>query len=105
MAVSLILTTITKEHEHKFCHHLVKHRFAACIERFDVKSVYWWNDKLCDEHEVSLIIKTLPKKRAACIREIERTHPYDCPQVIVLAADVATRNYQRFLHDSHLLKR
>lgn len=105
MAVSIILTTISKEHEHKFCHHLVKHRFAACIERFEVKSVYWWNGRLCDEHEVSLIIKTRPKRRAACIREIERTHPYDCPQVIVIPGGVPSKNYLRFLDDSLSHKR
>ncbi|MBI4978164.1 MAG: divalent-cation tolerance protein CutA [Spirochaetes bacterium] len=97
MNVTVILTTIDRKHEQHFSHHLVKERFAACIERFDVKTLYWWEGKLCDEHEVSLIIKTPRKMRAACIAEIERTHPYDCPQIIVLDGTVANKPYFNFL--------
>ena len=100
MKVSIILSTIDKEHERAFCDHLVKRRFAACIERIDVTSVYWWEGRMWNGGEVSLIIKTLPARLAACIKEIEKTHPYDCPQIIVLEGDVPNKPYFGFLKDS-----
>lgn len=97
MKADIILTTIDKENEKTFCHNLVKGKFAACVERFDVRSVYSWEGELKDEEEVSLIIKTLPERLDACLSEIEATHPYDTPQIITLEGGVRSMLYFEFM--------
>lgn len=77
MDAAIVLTTIDEEHADAFCEMLLKQELAACIERFPVTSMYMWQGKLCDERELSLIIKTVPETLTMLTNVIENTHPYD----------------------------
>ena len=62
---------------------LVERRLAACVQLEPIAaSFYRWEDRLCEEPEVRLSIKTLPRLRdalAACFAEL---HPYALPQFL-----------------------
>lgn len=64
---------------------LVSRRLAACVNVVPgVRSFYWWDDRVQDDAETMLVIKTrvelLPRLQAA-LREL---HSYEVPEFIVL---------------------
>lgn len=97
MRVAVILTTIGEGNASDFCKLLVEKALVSCVERFAVESVYPWKGEICEEKEVSLILKTPLEKRDECVEEIKRSHPYECPQILVCEANVANKAYYDFM--------
>jgi len=65
---------------------LVERGLAACVNVIpSVTSIYFWEGKLCEEGESTLMIKT----RAALVQEITAVvkglHPFTVPEVVALA--------------------
>lgn len=62
---------------------IVERRLAACVQLEPIAaSFYRWEARLCEDPEVRLSIKTLPRLRdalQACLREL---HPYELPQFL-----------------------
>lgn len=69
---------------------LVEQRLAACVNLLPgVRSLYAWQGEICDEAEVTLVIKA-PAARLDALREaLLRLHPYEVPEIVALAVDVA----------------
>jgi periplasmic divalent cation tolerance protein len=64
---------------------VVSTRLAACANVLDgMTSVYWWDQKLNEDSESVLIIKTRRDKLEALMQAIEAAHPYECPCIVVL---------------------
>lgn len=64
---------------------LVEERLAACgnIVR-GLRSIYRWNEKVEDESEVLLILKTRASHFDSLRARVVELHPYECPEVIQL---------------------
>ena len=59
MEYSTIITTFPdKDAAKSAAKLLVENRLAACVQLLPIESVYIWQDKVCDENEVMLIIKS-----------------------------------------------
>lgn len=67
---------------------LVEERLAACVNRLPVASTYRWQDRICEENEVLLLIKTRSDRYAALEARIVELHPYAVPEVV--AFDIST---------------
>jgi periplasmic divalent cation tolerance protein len=69
---------------------LVEQKLAACVNLLPgVRSIYAWEGQVCDEPETTLIIKA-PASALSALREtLRRLHPYDVPEIVALAVDVA----------------
>lgn len=64
---------------------LVAVRLAACANLMaPCTSVFRWHDKLTRETEVPVWLKTTSGGAATLIEELERLHPYDVPEVLVV---------------------
>lgn len=64
---------------------VVGERLAACANRLGpIKSVYWWDGKLCDGEEVALVLKTSGERKGELIDRIKQLHSYDCPCIVCL---------------------
>ena len=61
---------------------LVEARLAACVQVDAVQSVYRWGEKLCDEAEVRLTVKTVAGKGEALQAYLAQHHPYDVPEFV-----------------------
>jgi periplasmic divalent cation tolerance protein len=64
---------------------LVARRLAACVNVVPgVRSFYWWDNRVQDDNEVLLVIKTrvelLPQLEAA----LNELHSYEVPEFVVL---------------------
>jgi periplasmic divalent cation tolerance protein len=64
---------------------LVEERLAACVNRIPgVVSTYRWNGKVCQDHEVLLLIKTTSERFDAVRERIVALHPHELPEVIAV---------------------
>jgi periplasmic divalent cation tolerance protein len=92
--VVCLVTCPSKEVGQALAKQVVAAQLAACVNILPgVQSVYHWEDSLCIDEEVLLIIKST----AARIEPLERTilehHPYDTPEFVVLTASHVSERY------------
>ncbi|HYA57591.1 MAG TPA: divalent-cation tolerance protein CutA, partial [Thermoplasmata archaeon] len=57
-------------------------RLAACANVVDVRSRYWWKERLESADEALVLFKTVPKRVGALFRHLESSHPYDVPEIV-----------------------
>ncbi len=58
---------------------------AACVNIVPgVRSIYRWEGKTCDDHEVLCVMKTRADRFAELRERLVSCHPYQVPEVIAL---------------------
>jgi periplasmic divalent cation tolerance protein len=95
----MILVYITNPDEEtakKVSKHLLEKKLIACSNIFPIKSMYWWEGKIEDDHEVIALIKTREENYVTIVQEVEKIHPYDTPCIIRIKAE-ANKSYQQWL--------
>ena len=86
MAQSLIYaTTASRDEALAIARELVESRLAACANVLaGTTSVYHWQGEVCEEGEVSLILKTRDDLVDRVVEKVRELHSYDCPCVVSL---------------------
>ncbi|MBC8338805.1 MAG: divalent-cation tolerance protein CutA [Alphaproteobacteria bacterium] len=96
MAQSLIyVTAANREEALAIARELVNSRLAACANVLSgTTSVYHWEGEVCEDEEISMILKTRDDLIEQAVEKIKALHSYDCPCVVALP--ISTGN-QAFL--------
>ena len=95
--VRLVLTTCDSEAQATaLARQLLEERLVACVSVVPVISHYRWEGELRQEPEVQLLLKTSLATLQPLLEHLERNHPYDVPERLVLPAD-AVGAYGRWL--------
>ena len=69
----------------KIAQTLIEERLAACVNLLPkVRSIYRWEDKICDDPECYLIIKTRRELFPHLEERIRALHSYEVPEIIAL---------------------
>jgi periplasmic divalent cation tolerance protein len=77
---------------------LVEEKLAACVNILPaVRSIYRWQDKLHDENEVLVLIKTRSEVVERLKARILELHPYAVPEVLVLPVESGYSGYLEWL--------
>jgi periplasmic divalent cation tolerance protein len=70
---------------------VVTERLAACVNVLGpTRSIYWWQGKVEEASEASLILKTTRERVAALVARVRALHSYECP--CIEAIEVADGN-------------
>ncbi|HEY3380870.1 MAG TPA: divalent-cation tolerance protein CutA [Vicinamibacterales bacterium] len=87
--VVIALTTWPAAHDPAaFAGTLVEERLAACVNVLpEMESVYRWRGRVERERERQVIIKTTRARVEALIARVGQLHPYEVPELVVLASD------------------
>ena len=82
----LVLTTADSERlSLKIASALVERRLAACVNIVkSVRSVYRWKDKIHDDEEFVLLIKTVRPAFEQVRSAIRELHSYELPDIVAL---------------------
>ena len=80
---------------------LVEERLAACVNVVPgAHSIYRWKGALETAHEHLLLIKTTALAWPRLERRLRELHPYELPEIVVLASCDADAAYARWIGES-----
>ena len=97
----VVLTTLSSEKDAvSFIRTLLERRLIACGTMFpNTRSIYRWEDKIADETEVTVLLKT----RSACLDALqaafEELHPYKLPELLVIPVAAGLPRYLSWIAD------
>jgi|ERR1700723_3012360 len=95
----VVLVTTPDADAERIANILVDERLAACVNFVcHMVSIYRWQDKLCREEEVLLIIKSNRSKWEALEERIKTLHPYEVPEIIAVPIELAHKPYLEWLN-------
>ncbi len=103
MKPAIILSTYPdRESIAKIADRLVRDRLAACVNISRVESIYSWQGKIENAPEFLALFKTTQANKDRLREQIEKTHPYQVPEVIEIAAPSINGPYLKWLAESTL---
>ena len=80
---------------------LVSERLAACVNILpQMRSIYRWEGAVETASERQLIIKTEESQLESLKQRLTTLHPYDVPELLVLAVADGGVSYLRWISDS-----
>ncbi|MGB8952712.1 MAG: divalent-cation tolerance protein CutA [Candidatus Aminicenantales bacterium] len=96
----LILSTVPDEQKgQEIARELVRERLAACVTVSPAcRSFYWWEEKLTEDTEYMLYIKTKASLYAKLEAKLKALHPYSVPEIIALPIVKGHEKYLSWLN-------
>ncbi len=103
MATVMIISTFPdKKSISKIANHVVKKKFAACVNITKISSVYSWKGKIENQSEYLALFKTTKKNQTNLKNEIKKLHPYDVPEIAEIDITSINKPYLKWVVDSTL---
>jgi periplasmic divalent cation tolerance protein len=86
MSAILVLTNVsTLDNAKSMARNLIAKKLCACINiTSKCHSIYYWQDKIEETEEYTLLIKTTANKYKALEQAIKTLHPYELPEIIAI---------------------
>lgn len=96
--IALVITTLDDSHAaDEFSARLLDEGLIACVNRVGpVVSAYRWQGKVCRDEEYQLHMKTSLERIDDLKAAIDRLHPYECPEVVILPAE-SSQSYSEWV--------
>ena len=89
--IVVLVNCSTSDEAENIGKYLVEKRLAACVNIIPMmQSWYWWEDKVTQDNEVLIIIKTSRKKFSKLEKEVVRLHSYQKSLLFKLLKDPTT---------------
>jgi len=83
---------------------LLGERLAACVNIVtDVKSYFWWAEKIHNANEALLVVKTKQKLLRKLVRTVKRNHQYENPEIIALPIVGGSKDYTKWIGEETIL--
>jgi periplasmic divalent cation tolerance protein len=81
----LYITAGSRDEAKRIGRVLVEERLAACANIIDgMESIYWWQDRLTEDREAVLIVKTRADFIVRVTERVKALHSYSVPCVVAL---------------------
>ena len=97
---SITITTVgSKEAAMTIGKLLVENKLAACVQVFPIQSIYFWQDKICHDDEVTLFIKSKTSLFPQIKTFIMENHSYELPEIIQLPITDGLPEYLNWIGD------
>ena len=99
-AVVILVTTPTIDEARKIGNALVEEKLIACANIIpQVESIFYWQDKVCNEKEALMVIKTKKKLIEKIIKRVKALHSYTVPEVIALPIIKGSKDYIKWVKE------
>jgi periplasmic divalent cation tolerance protein len=80
---------------------VVSEKLAACANLVPrVKSFYWWEGSVQEDHEVLLVIKTRQQKLSALEARVKQLHSYTVPEFIAMPISHGSPEYLHWITEN-----
>lgn len=102
--ITILVTVPSEKIAFKISRELVCKKLAACVNIIPkIRSFYTWQNKLCSDKELLLIIKSRNNLFKKVETNIKKIHPYKVPEIIALPIQLGNRTYLDWLNQSLLI--
>ena len=95
--VVIISTYPDKKSVLKIANKMVKKQLAACVNFTKIQSIYTWQNKLENTQEFLVLFKTTNKAKTSLKKEIQKSHPYQVPEIMELEINSINKSYLKWL--------
>lgn len=98
----IIFTTAPNQEEAEtLARKLVEEKLTACVQILpQITSFYFWEDKVQNDAEFLLLIKTLDEKFDKVKAFIESNHSYSVPEIVGVDAGRISEKYAAWMSES-----
>jgi periplasmic divalent cation tolerance protein len=99
--LGVILVTMGNEKEAiMMAKKLIEENLAACVNLLPITSIYRWQEKICQDSEWQLIIKTDLRLFLALENRIKELHSYEISEIIALPIINASESYLNWIKEN-----
>jgi periplasmic divalent cation tolerance protein len=91
------ITAGSRENAEKIARELVSKRLAACVNMFPISSIYRWKDKIEEDEEIAIFVKTDSSRFEEITKVIKALHTYELPAIEFWGID-GEREYLDWIH-------
>ena len=100
-AIVVLITAASREEADRIARRLVEDRLAACVTIVpQVRSIFIWEQKLSQEDEVLLLVKSRRARFALLVEAVKRLHSYSVPEIIALPVVMGSTDYIRWVSEA-----
>jgi periplasmic divalent cation tolerance protein len=92
----IVSTYASREEAEKNLKHFLERRLVGCGHVTEVHSAYWWENKIHQENEWLLKVKTTNERAPFVLEEVKRHHSYELPYIALTSVTV-THDYRDWL--------
>ena len=94
----VFMTASSHEEAENIAGNLVSHKLAACVNILpNIKSFYWWDDKVCKDDELLLVAKIKTSLFKDLEKAVKKLHSYDVPEIILLPIENGSNAYLQWM--------
>lgn len=98
--VRVVLCNCSPDEAPALARRLVEEHLAACVNIIPgVTSFYRWEGQLCEDQEVTLLIKTSSERYPELAQKLPRYHSYDVPEIVALDSAEVADDYAKWVYD------
>ncbi|MGH9198368.1 MAG: divalent-cation tolerance protein CutA [Acidimicrobiia bacterium] len=99
---TIVLTTIGSDTKAEdLARALIEERLAACVNiSAEMVSIYRWKDRLEQDRERQIVIKTTADRVDALAARIRALHPYELPEFLVISVAGGSKEYLAWVGES-----
>ena len=98
--IIVFITAPTPDEAERLSRGLVEEKLAYCVNAIPaIKSVYFWDGKVCVDEEIQLLAKTNSSRFAALEKWVREAHSYDVPEIIALPLVEGSESYLKCIDD------
>lgn len=98
MGASIIMTTVSGQKQvQEISRRLVESGAAACATAIKANSTYIWKGELQQESEFVILFKTVSENVSHLKAEIQKSHPYDTPEILEIPVQSVNGSYLDWL--------
>jgi periplasmic divalent cation tolerance protein len=95
----VLMTTPTREEAVKIVRVLLEEKFIACGNILGpVSSLFWWQEKIEEQKEVLVIMKSHEKLFKKLSKKVRELHSYDVPEILALPIIAGSASYLDWLN-------
>ncbi len=96
----VFITAPDEEEAARIARTIVEERLAGCVNIVKgIRSIYRWEGKVEDEHEVLMIVKTKRDLFNALEKRVKELHSYSVPEIISLPLVEGSEEYLSWLNN------